>query len=216
MNDIFDATQKVLKKTSVNMPRFQQIVARLLGRGIIVYGDSQAESELYNDASRVESLLIDYFSVFGATLFHDHHFSYFRLYPPGTDIQGQNSETEPSENSLRQNLNQHETAAVLVLRFLYDQALQEGSLDDAAEAQVSLEALHTAMQTRLNRTMPPTSGERKNVFRKLKRLKLIKFSSEDDLDQPETWLTIRPMITGFLNPASVKILSKPNEKNHVN
>jgi hypothetical protein len=199
MNEIVFFVEKNLKKSAVAPERFQQVVSRLLGRGIICYGDSQIESELYNDALRTQALLADFFSVIGAKLIHEQQFKYFRLYPPGVGTLSVELDDENVDHSMRESLTQHETACVLVLRLLYDQAVQEGNLDDQAEVHITMEALHTTLQTRLKRSLPERVVERKNIFSKLRRFKLIRMSSEDDLEKPESWLAIRPMIVGFVH-----------------
>jgi len=198
MSDIARAVEKQLKKSTVTADRFRQLISRLLGRGILCYGDTQTESELYNDAARVEGLLKDYFAVMGARLEHDSDLQYFRLYPPGADTSLANDDDD-ADASMCENLSQHETACVLVLRLLYDQALQAGNLDDEHEVQIPMEALHTALQTRLKRSLPERMTERKNLFRKLKRFKLIRYTGDDDLEKPESVLSIRPLIVGFVN-----------------
>lgn len=206
MHEITLIVEKKLKAAAVTEDRFRQILVRLLGRGIIVYGDSQVENELYNDAIRAETLIGDYFSVMGATVRYEHSFKYIRLYPPGAHTDGSMEDEEHVDASLRESLSQHEIAAVLILRFLYDQQLQEGRLDDDAEARITMEALHTALQTRLKRGLPDKSTERKNLFKKLKRYKLIKYTSDDDLEQPETMLVIRPMLVGFVSADAIASL----------
>lgn len=210
MNELLLAVEKKLKQATVTLEQFQHVVARLLGRGIIVYGDSQVENELYNNAIRVETLLSEYFGIMGAHVQHDYHFKYLRLYPPGTHSEGSMEDEEQMDASLRESLSQHEIACVLILRFLYDQALQEGHLDDDAEARITMEALFTALQTRLKRSLPEKTTERKSLFRTLKRFKLIKYTGEDDLDKADTVLIIRPMIAGFVSAEAIDFLSGQN------
>lgn len=211
MSDLLFFVEKKLKKSTVDLDRFRQVVSRLMGRGILCYGDSQVESELYNDALRIESLLTDFFSVMGAQMVHEQQFKYFRLYPPGVDTIAVELDDDSVDNSMRETLTQHETACVLVLRLLYDQAVQEGSLDDDAEVQISMEALHTALQTRLKRSLPERVVERKNIFTKLRRFKLIRFSSEDNLEKPESWIAIRPMIVGFVHADALDALTQDTQ-----
>lgn len=61
---------------------------------------------------------------------------YLRRYPPGARIPGVEDDGLPAEG-LRQRLNQREAATLMVLRFLYDQKLGEGQVDDDQEAAVA-------------------------------------------------------------------------------
>lgn len=199
MTSLQSTVAQALQSTRLTPDRFQEIVLRLLDTSVICFADSQAEAALYNDATRVETLLTDYFSIMGCRLFHDRQFQYFRLYAPGATIPGVAGEADPDYASLRLRLNQHEAATALILRFLYDKALIEGRMDDDGRTSVVLEEIHTALKTTLDRSLPVGSLERRSVLRRMKQLKLIDFRSDDDLDQPDTFIVIRPLITSFVH-----------------
>ena len=78
-------------------------------------------------------------------------------------------------------------------------ALIEGRMDDDGRTSVVLEEIHTALKTTLDRSLPVGSLERRSVLRRMKQLKLIDFRSDDDLDQPDTFIVIRPLITSFVH-----------------
>lgn len=199
MSSIQDALTQTLQPTRVTSNRFQEIVLRLLDTSVICFAESQAEAALYNDAARVEALLTDYFGVMGCRLYHDREFRYLRLYAPGALIPGVDGESGADNASLRLRFNQHEAAAALILRFLYDKALLEGRIDDDGRTSITLEELHTALKTTLDRSLPVGSLERRGVLRRMKQLKLIDFRADDDLDQPDTFIVIRPLITSFVH-----------------
>jgi hypothetical protein len=96
-------------------------------------------------------------------------------------------------------LNQNEVALILVLRAQYDKALREGQVDDQGCVMVSLEALSIAIKNLLNRTLPDNMTERKQLFRRLKQLRLIQISNEDRLDDEDMWMRIRPMIMSYVS-----------------
>ena len=56
-----------------------------------------------------------------------------------------------------------------------------------------------AMKNWLNRSLPEKATERREVFRRLRKLKLIDYREEDDLDQAEAWVRIHPMIVDFVS-----------------
>lgn len=217
MNELLNLVENQLADTSVSLDAFRKIATRLLANGVIYHGDSILESTLYNDAKRIESLLDDYFAVIGCKLFHEPDFQYFCLFPPGANVPGfSDNDEEETESSLRDKLNQDEVASILILRFLYQQLFQEGTLTDEAEASVTLESFYTTMQTRLNRSLSSIgTTRRKEIFQRLRRLKLIRYVSNADLDNPDTVLTIRPIITSFVNAEALAIIPQPRNNKDV-
>jgi hypothetical protein len=212
MNELLNLVENQLANTSVSLDAFRKIATRLLANGVIYHRDSALESTLYNDAKRIESLLDDYFTVIGCKLFHEPDFQYFCLFPPGANVPGFSEEDEETETSLREKFSQDEVAAILILRFLYQQIFQEGALTDDAEAPVTLESFYTTMQTRLNRSLSSIGAtKRKEIFQRLRRLKLIRYTSHADLDNPDNILTIRPIITNFVNAEALEIIPQPQE-----
>src|SRR5690606_38359153 len=96
-------------------------------------------------------------------------------------------------------LNQNEVALILVLRAQYDKALREGLVDEQGCVMVSLEALSIAMKNLLKRTLPDNLTERKTLFRRLKQLRLVQISNDDDLTNSDMWLRVRPMIMSYVS-----------------
>jgi hypothetical protein len=111
---------------------------------------------------------------------------------------------------LRTRLSQHEIALILVLRAQYDKAIREGKLDDRGFATEPLEAIGLAMKNWLGRSLPDKATERRNVFRRLRQLKLIEYREEDDLDQAEAWIRVHPMIVDFVSNEAIDALA-PND-----
>jgi len=206
MNELLNLIENQLANTSVSLDNFRKIASRLLANGVICHGDSLLESSLYNDAKRIESLLDDYFAVIGCKLFHEPDFQYLCLFPPGADAPGMSEENDEIDTSLHEKLNHDEVASLLILRFLYQQVFQEGVLTEEAEAPITLESFYTTMQTRLNRTLSSIGAtKRKELFQKLRRLKLIRYASNADLDNPEAIISIRPMITSFVHSEALEL-----------
>jgi len=200
MISLHKTIQDELRTTPVSFERFQTLAIRLLDTGVLASGDSQLESELYQDAARVEELLHSYFDIIGCTLHHDHGFEYMRLYPPGSEIPGHESgeDNDVLPKGLRLQLSQNDIAAALVLRFLYSDAVQNGQLDEDGEAMTNLEAFNTTMATQLKRTQPLSVTERRAGFGRLRALKLINFPSDLDVADPNAQLAIRPLITTLI------------------
>jgi hypothetical protein len=109
-------------------------------------------------------------------------------------------------------LNQNEVALILVLRAQYDKALREGQVDEQGCVMVSLESLSIAIKNLLKRTLPDNMTERKQLFRRLKQLRLIQLSNEDRLDDGDMWMRIRPMIMSYVSEQVLTDLIE-NEQN---
>ena len=131
---------------------------------------------------------------------HDKRFQFIRLYPPGAQIPGVQDEPDAIQSpGLRLRLNQNEVALILVLRAQYDKALREGQVDEQGCVMVSLESLSIAIKNLLKRTLPDNMTERKQLFRRLKQLRLIQIANEDRLDDGDMWMRIRPMIMSYVS-----------------
>lgn len=199
MIELRETLEEHLQASALVYPRFQAIVARLYERGVVCRGDSQVEMNAYDDALRIERLLTDYFWLAGCRIVFDHEHAYIRLYPPRASIPGEDDEPSQLAAGMRIRLSANVIAAALVLRFLYSDAVQGGKLDDDGEAETTMEAVATAMQTRLKRDFPEGLGERGDVFKTLRELKLVRYAKDESFDSPSSMIFIRPMITGFVH-----------------
>lgn len=207
MSDIQEYLTRSLARSGagVSFADFQSVVVRLLDKGILVHGDSNRETELYHIADRAEDVLVDYLAVTGCRLVHDRTFQYFRLYPPGAQIPGMISHDSEYDTAFRANVPANVVAAAVVLRFLYGKALQQGRLDDDAEVQVSIEEFFTSMQTLLKRDVK-NKTERSAMFSQLRAMRVIRYSSEEDLTNLDAWMIVRPAITGLVSEMALDTL----------
>jgi hypothetical protein len=48
--------------------------------------------------------------------------------------------------------------------------------------------------------------ERRQLFRRLRQLRLVQYNSEDDMDSEESWLSIQPAITSFVTDEVLRSL----------
>lgn len=199
-NPLSSLLQEQLEKHNLSLDNWRELVQRLLDYGVLCRDDSQVEAELYDRFVRIPELVNDYFSLMGIRFQHDSHFRFVRVLPPGARLPGMDDETdEPFNAGLRNRLNQHEVALVLVLRAEYDKALREGSIDEQGCATLSLEAITLAMKSLLRRSLPENIGERRQVFKRLRQLRLINFFAEADIDSGESWIKIRPLIINLVS-----------------
>jgi hypothetical protein len=192
--------EQKLEKQGLDRGELSELLIRLLDYGVICRDESQIEQQLYDRYCRLEEIVADYLELLGVRVQHDKRFQFIRLYPPGAQIPGVQDEPNAIQSTgLRLRLNQNEVALILVLRAQYDKALREGQVDEQGCVMVSLESLSIAMKNLLKRTLPDNITERKQLFRRLKQLRLIQIANEDHLDDGDMWMRIRPMIMSYVS-----------------
>lgn len=193
------ALQEQLDKHNLSLDNWRELIQRLLDYGVLCRDDSQVEAELYDRFVRIASVVDDFFNLIGLRFQHDSNFRFVRVLPPGARLPGMDDESDESFNAgLRNRLNQHEVALILVLRAEYDKALREGSIDEQGCATLSHEAIALAMKSLLRRSLPENMGERRSAFKRLRQLRLVHFMAEADIDSGESWIKIRPLIINLV------------------
>ena len=204
-----DCVLEVLEREGLELDDFRELCLRLLNNGVLCRAESQIEQQLYDRYLRIEDLVKDYLQLMGVQVLHDSRFAYLRLYPPGSRMPGmEDSEMESFAGGMRARLRQDEIALLLVLRLQYDKALREGQLDDAGYVTESLESLSIAMKNLLNRSLPDKVTERKQVFNRLRQLRLIEFRQDEGVDMTEAWIKIHPMIVTFVTDDALGALGE--------
>ncbi len=197
---IEDTFSEKLKSVGLSMEEFSELLIRLLDYGVICRDESQTEATLYDRYLQCADLVEDYLAVIGVRIQHDRQFDFVRIYPPGAVVPGMADQDDASFNGgFRAKPSQQEVAVILVLRTEYQKSLREGQVDDKGRAMLSLEGLAIAMNNLLKRSLPESQVERKNLFRRLRQLRLIQFNLDDDLSSDESWLSIQPSITSFVS-----------------
>jgi len=189
-----------LEPENLKLQRFQEIAARLFAWGIIVREEDGVEQRYYDDACRIENLLIEYFALAGFRLIHDLQNEFFRLYAPGAQIPGLAEDDIDPVLSLRARLSADFVAAALALRFLYQQGLAEGSgrLSDAGEVLIRFEELATTLQLQIKRPLPDNLGDRDRLLKDLKRHRLIQYGALFSMHDEDALIAIRPTILGII------------------
>ena len=207
--------EKLLEKEGVQLKEFSELLIRLMDYGVICRDESQVEQALYDRYLRIESIVEEYVSLMGIRIQHDRRFQFARCFPPGAEVPGMDDDDQPFNNGMRVRLSQNEVALVLVLRSQYDKALREGKVDEQGCVLVSLEGLSIALKNLLSRNLPEQLTERKNLFRRLRQLRLIQLANEDVLDTAEFWLKIRPMIMSYVSDDVLNTLLQDDENQPV-
>jgi len=204
-----DHLEQQLDQLGVTLDEFRELCLRLLNYGVLCRDESQVEQQLYDRYMRVPELVEGYLGMVGIRVFHDRRFAYLRLYPPGARVPGmEDAEEGAFSNGLRARLRQDEVALLLVLRQLYDKALREGRLDEGGFVTESLESIGIAMRNQLGRTLPGKLTDRKRVFERLRKLRLIQYRQDQDLDAGEAGLRIHPMIVAFVTEEALAALDQ--------
>jgi hypothetical protein len=202
-----DYLTEKLDKAGVTLPEYQELCLRLLNFGVLCRDESQIEQQLYDRYLRIAEWVNEYLFIVGVQVFHDKRFAYVRLYPPGARVPGMDDAEESSFSSgLRARLKQNEVALLLVLRQQYDNGLREGKIDDAGFVTESIESIGIAMRNLLGRSLPEKMTDRKQVFERLRKLRLIKYRQEDDLGISEAGVKIHPMIVAFVTDEALAAL----------
>lgn len=201
--------EEQLKPVSLSREEFSEVVIRLLDYGVICREESHIEATLYDRYLQCANIVEDYLAVIGVRIQHDKQFNFIRVFPPGSNVPGMADEdSSPFNSGFRAKPNQQEVATIIVLRAEYEKSLREGQVDEKGRAMLSLEGLAIAMNNLLKRPLPEGLVERKNLFRRLRQLRLVQFNTEDDLDNSESWLSIQPSITSFVSDEVLSVLSE--------
>lgn len=189
-----------LAEKGISTDEFSELMIRLMDYGVITRGESQVETLLYDRFLRCQALVESYLNIIKVRLLHDSQFCFVRLFPPGASVPGMvDDEHVKNTTGFRLRPSQIEIAVMLVLRVEYEKALREGLIDDQGQVLVSLESLSLAMKNLLKRPLSDNHQERRQLFKRLRHLRLIHYNA--DLEQPaeEVWFSIQPSITSFVN-----------------
>lgn len=74
-----------------------------------------------------------------------------------------------------------------------------------------LDELASLMGTAWDQALPANLQERRNLLRKLHRLKAIRVDPEADLQSAENWLFVRPMILTLVSPEWIDAVNQKLE-----
>ena len=207
--------EQLLEKEGVQLKEFSELVIRLMDYGVICRDESQVEQVLYDRYLRIEEIVHDYISLMAIRIQHDRRFQFIRCFPPGSQVPGMEEDDQPFNSGMRVRLSQNEVALVLVLRSQYDKALREGLVDEQGCVMVSLESLSIALKNLLGRSLPEQLTERKNLFRRLRQLRLIQLANEDAFEHAEFWLKVRPMIMSYVSDDVLSTLVAEQEESEL-
>jgi len=215
---ITDHIEEQLKPLNISLNEFTELMIRLLDYGVLCRDESGVEEQLYDRYLQCKDIVEDYLRVMAMRVQHESQFRFVRVYPPGARVPGVADEIDqPFTSGFRTRLSQQDIATILVLRAEYDKSLREGQIDESGCVTISLEALGIAHGNLLKRPLPETHTERRNLFKRLKQLRLIQYHTEEELEgtgeASEAWIRIRPTITSFVSDEVLTALMGDEETN---
>lgn len=199
----------LLEETPVDHRRFADIVARLYASGTLMREDSARQARLFDDALRINDLLVDYFSLAGFRLIYNREFQYYRLLPPSPAAQ--EDEDEGHVGRLRARLTGMFPALLLVLRHLYQVKMDSGDLTDKAEALVLLLDVQQAYVDLLHREWPGSRQTRIDAYQELSVQKLVSLPDAWRNEVEDMVFAIRPTLLDFVSEAWLKAAREASE-----
>jgi hypothetical protein len=213
---ITEALENTLRKQDLSLEDFSELLVRLLHYGVLSRYHNSTEQVLYDRYLRIHRLVDEYLDIIHIRVFHDEKFQYIRLYPPGSNVPGQESH-ESYTSGFRLKLKQDEVAVILILRIQYDKAIREGrvSVDEYGYVTERLEVVSIAMKEILDRSLPENLTARRELFTKLKQLRLIEFNKDTIDNLQEALLKISPSILSFVNDDALAALESAQQAEEV-
>lgn len=205
------ALDDALAARGVSAEQFSELMIRLLDHGVLCRDENKREAEFYDRYLQVADLVEDYLTVLRIRLLHEPRFHSLRLFPPGAEVPGLADSDDAFNSGLRERLSQAEVALILVLRAEYDKSLREGQIDENGQVTLPLEALSLAHKNLLGRPLPEGLVERRNLFRRLRQLRIIRYAGDEALEDSESWLTIRADITSLVSDTVLAELADAGE-----
>jgi dsDNA-binding SOS-regulon protein len=205
------ALEDTLAAHGVSAEQFSELMIRLLDHGVLCRDENKREAEFYDRYLQVADLVEDYLTVLRIRLLHEPRFHSLRLFPPGAEVPGLADTDDAFNSGLRERLSQAEVALILVLRAEYDKSLREGQIDENGQVTLPLEALSLAHKNLLGRPLPEGLVDRRNLFRRLRQLRIIRYAGDEALEDSESWLTIRPDITSLVSDTVLAELADAGE-----
>lgn len=219
---MIDALEQALSEKDLTLDEFTELCLRLLDYSVLSREESQVEQQLYDRFVRCEALVAEYLSVLRVQLFHDTQFQFVRVYPPGADVPGVDSDSGTQFGTpLRQRLTQQEVAVTLVLRTLYDQGVREARVDEQGAVSTTIEDVAISLRNLLGRSLPENHTERRALWRRLRQWRLIRMAdgalngsagdSASAATIADSILQIRPTIVSLVSDAVLQHLESPPE-----
>lgn len=200
----------------VSIERFGDIIIYLLHHGVIcrakpgIYseGDSQKETDLYDDFLLVENQIRDYLSIIGMNIKVNKEFYTIRIYPPDADYPGSQEviDDENASSFMRMNISKDLAASLMVTYLLYEE--HKNKQNDDFTIAISQVEFMNSFRSKLNLDLAETlskNGKRKEeLFKELKRLRVIKYNKDFFTPESQYPIVIKPTIYDLVPESIIK------------
>lgn len=189
-----------MREANIDQQRFSRISCELLGRGSIYRGASEIQRVLYDDAIRVVDMLAAFWGMAGFRLEYDTVVGYIQLYPPGAEVPGrQSDENFEADAAVRRRLSSDIAALVIMLRYMYDEHVLQGHVEEGGEVPVNIEDIAEKMRIHLKRKMPTGQVERLRLLTELRFREVVKFGEGAHLVGSSARIAILPPIMAVIS-----------------
>lgn len=189
-----------LRSANISAQRFSRISCELLGRGTIYRGANETQRQLYDDAMRIVDMLSAYWGMVGFRLEKDEQAGYLQLYPPGAAAPGvQADDAFEPDAAVRRRISPDLAALILILRYMYDESIMQGQVEDEGEVPVKIEDVAQKMRAHLKRDLPQAAGDREKLLTELRFRQVVKFGDKAHLPGSPDRIAILPTIMGLVS-----------------
>lgn len=195
-----------LRAKGIRQEDFRSICSVLLTTGLLSRADGGESLRLYDIAARCENEVSEYLSyAFPVVLNNALRPPHFRLVPSRHREFGLIDPEEDMElrREVKPAVFQALAVALIALRMLYDEQLLEKKIDAIGRVTVKLSDLELFLNTTFAINLPPSKGDRRALFMKLKRHGAVDVRM-DALSDEDAVLVIRPEILTLVLDQNVR------------
>ncbi|WP_122894122.1 DUF4194 domain-containing protein [Arcobacter peruensis] len=205
-----------IEDSGITEKEFGDIVIYLMHNGVICRpdtgthseGDPTTEKKLYDDFLLVKNEINDFLSILGIDVYHNEEFRSIRLFPPDADYPGSNiiRDEESASSLMRLNITKDLAASLIVLYLLYEQHSSEKEEDFTVV--INEVEFMSSFKSKLNldvaEKISKTAKAKEELFKELKRLRVIKYHKNFFNHNEEYPIIIRPLIFDLVPQGIVK------------
>jgi hypothetical protein len=205
-----------IEESGISEKEFGDIIIYLMHNGVICRpdigshseGDPSTEKKLYDDFLLVKNEVNDYLSILGIDIYHNEEFRSIRLFPPDADYPGSKvvRDEESASSLMRLNITKELSASLIVLYLLYEQHSSEKQEDFTVV--VNEVEFMSSFKSKLNldiaEKITKTSRAKEDLFKELKRLRVIKYHKNFFNQNEQYPIIIRPLIFDLVPQGIVK------------
>jgi len=219
---------ELVEECQISIERFGNIIIYLLHHGVICRptpgshseSDYKKELDLYDDFLLVEDIIRDYLSIIGIDIKVNKDFETIRIYPPDTDYPGNPNiiDNENASSLMKMKVSNDLSISLIVLYLLYEQHTSEQNDDfTIAVSQVQfMNSFRSKLNSDLAEILSKNIKRKEELFRELKKLRVINYHKEFFNSDEEYPIVIRPTIYDLVPESIIKDILQDIENNKGN